>query len=473
MSENLLLKPLAHLSLFSVLLSAAPVLEAQDLTADDVTKLREAAKVAENALGRILQNAESPELRKEAETARMALGKVTGGLDAHIAKLEKPGDIYDNGNKYPPVASVSISNLDVPVGATVVHVPVTLDKASPNTVIAYVRVFDGQGGRGNPDTTKPVIFRPGDPLTKTESFNVSGMTEGNNLKAVQSMVPDGGTRAGGSILITAKAGAVNEPIKDGGRKALTFSPLGQPCYSASGGSIQFDDKGGPNRFSSALSHGRTQTGNGETGYYGTVDMGGFSKAGDDLVLSSRRLDKPVSVGSPATAFPFLATMLSGHKTPETQFKYGSVEWVVKMSNRKASWPALWLLPTSGWPPEIDVYEGFGYNGSWKFPSDLSTNLHGGHKGAHKFDRSAMNMKMSTFGLANTLDSEFHTFAVTVNPEWITMFIDGGETMRYANPFKGETWYPLTNVAVKAKPEEAYDDGSGDMVLRSLKVWRAE
>jgi beta-glucanase (GH16 family) len=166
-------------------------------------------------------------------------------------------------------------------------------------------------------------------------------------------------------------------------------------------------------------------------------------------------------------------MLSGHKTTETHFKYGSVEWVVKMSNRKASWPALWLLPVSGWPPEIDVYEGFGYNGSWKFPSDLSTNIHGGHKGSHKFDRSAMNMKMSTFGLSNTLDSEFHTFAVTVTPEWITMFIDGGETMRYANPFKGETWYPLTNVAVKADPKSAYDDGSGDMVLRSLKVWRAE
>ncbi|MEZ0216365.1 MAG: glycoside hydrolase, partial [Rariglobus sp.] len=62
---------------------------------------------------------------------------------------------------------------------------------------------------------------------------------------------------------------------------------------------------------------------------------------------------------------------------------------------------------------------------------------------------------------------------TVAPEWITMFIDGVETMRYANPFKGENWYPLTNVAVKALPDSAYDDGSGDMILRSLKVWRAE
>ena len=476
MFEKFQLNRLALLPFISFSLSAVSILEAQDMTADDIYKLRDEAKAAESALERILHEAEAPALRKDAETAQAALGKLTGRLNEHIAKLEKPADaddIYDGGNKYPPQANVSISNFDVPVGATVVHVPVTLDKSSPNTVIAYVRVFDGKGGRATPATVKPVIFRPGDPLTKTVSFSVSGMTEGNNVKAVQSMVPDGAKRVGEGILITAKAGAVNEPIKDGGQKALTFSPLGKPSYSAKGSSIQYDDQGGPNRFSSGLQHGRTQVGNGETGYYGTVDMGGFSKTGDDLVLSSRRLEKPISIGSPATTYPFLATMLSGHKTPETQFKYGSVEWVVKMSNRKASWPALWLLPTSGWPPEIDVYEGFGYNGSWKFSSDLSTNLHGGHKSNHKFSRSAMNMKMKTFGLADTLDSEFHTFAVTVNPEWITMFIDGAETMRYANPFKGETWYPLTNVAVKATPEAAYDDGCGDMVLRSLKVWRAE
>ena len=185
------------------------------------------------------------------------------------------------------------------------------------------------------------------------------------------------------------------------------------------------------------------------------------------------LETPVSVGTPATAYPFLASMLSGYRTPETQFKYGSVEWVVKMPNRRGSWPALWLLPIDGWPPEIDVYEGFGYNGSWKFNSDLSTNLHGGDKGVRTFTRAAMRMKMSDFGLANTLDSEFHTFSVTVTPEWITMFVDGVETMCYANPFAGEVWYPLTNVAVKAGIDSAYEDGSGDMILRSLKVWRAE
>lgn len=456
---------------------AALPLTAQNMTLEQAQGLRKDADVAGKALHNVIQNMGNEEARKEANTAESAVGRISTELDKYIAQFQgaaASGDIYDGGKKYPPPANVRIESFDVPVNATVVHVPVTLDKPSPNTVIAHVRVYDGQGGRAAPDTTKPVIFRTGDPLKKTVTFNVTSMSEGNYVNAVQSSVPDGGVSQGGGIRITAKTGAVNEPLNvDGERAPLTFKPSGEPSYSVTGQTIQFDDNGGPNSFSTALSHGRTQVGNGETGYYGTVDMGGFERTPDGLVLSSRRLDKPVRTGSPVMELPFLATMLSGHRTTGTQFKYGSVEWVVKMPNRFGSWPALWLLPTSGWPPEIDVYEGFGYNGSWKFPSSLSSNIHGGRKQVQTFDRPADRMKMETFGLPKTLDSEFHAFAVTVDKEWITMFVDGIETMRYANPFKGETWYPLTNVAVKAKEDSPYTDGSGAMTLRSLKVWRAE
>lgn len=457
------------------LLCAGLPLAAQNMTLEQAQALRKDAETASKALDRILQLAGAPESRQDASTARSALDRITRQLDACLAQTKgtgNPDDVYGGGTKYPPAANVRLEGFEVPVGATVVHVPVTLDKPSPNTVIAHVRVYDGEGGRANPDVTKAVIFRPGDPLRKTVSFAVRGMSEGSNVRAVQPSVPDGGERKGEGIVITARTGAVNEPVT-GGREALTFKPLGTPGYSATGATIQFDDQGGPNSFSTALPHGRTQVGNGETGYYGPIDMGGFARTPEGLVLSSRRLQEPVKVGSPATEYPFLATMLSGHRTPETHFKYGSVAWVVKMPNRFGSWPALWLLPVAGWPPEIDVYEGFGYNGSWKFSSDLSSNLHGGDRRVRTFTRPAMSMNMGSFGLPNTLDSEFHTFAVTVEPEWITMFVDDLETMRYANPFKGETWYPLMNVAVKATVDSPYEDGSGAMTLRSVKVWRAE
>ncbi|HSI07148.1 MAG TPA: family 16 glycosylhydrolase [Rariglobus sp.] len=472
-----MIPPLARLAfLTAVSFSSILLLPAQELTLKQAQELREDTRTAETALSQITQSSADKELLKKVTTAKDAVGRVSAQLDAHIGlltKIDDPADIYGKGKKYPAIAGVSIGAVDVPVGAKVVHVPVTLDKPTANTVIAYVRVFNGSGGRATPDVTKAVIFRPGDPLTKTIAFSVDGMTEGNTVKAVQPAVPDGAKRLGSGIEITAKDAAVNAAAADTSRPAFTFDPFGDLVYSGTPETIRFDDKGGPNTFTTSLSHGRTQPGNGETGYYGTVNQGVVTRGPEGLILTSRRLEKPIPVGSPATLYPFLASMLSGHRTPETQFKYGSVEWVVKMPNRKGSWPALWLVPTGGWPPEIDVYEGFGYNGSWRFNASLSTNLHGGTNNNRTFTRPAMNMKMSTFGLADTLDTEFHTFAVTVAPEWITMFIDGVETMRYANPFKGENWYPLTNVAVKALPDSAYDDGSGDMILRSLKVWRAE
>lgn len=474
MSRKIHLKRKGILAAMLFSMVAVPLV-AQTMTLQEAQEVRKQADIATKAVEQIIKNEAGGDVRKHADIAKGALGQVTGQLDKYITSLksdESTTDIYAGGKKYPPIANVEIQNFDVPVDTSVVHVPVTLDKASPNTVIAHVRVFDGKGGRANPDTTQSIIFYPGDPLTKTASFKVSGMKEGNDVRAVQPSVPDGGNRKGGGIRITAKVGAVNEPI-EGGRDAMKFEPLGELTYDKTGETIEFDDKGGSMRFSTALSHGRTQVGNGETGYYGEVEYGGFKRTPEGLILSSRRLDKPVKVGSPATEYPFLATMLSGHKTPETQFKHGSVEWVVKMPNRRGSWPALWLVPTGGWPPEIDVYEGFGYNGSWKFASSLSTNIHGGDKNIRTFTRPAMYMSMKTFGLPGTLDSAFHTFAVTVDSEWITMFIDGKETMRYANPFDGENWYPLTNVAVKAGVDSPYDDGTGDMVVRSIKVWRAE
>lgn len=451
----------------------AASLVAQNLTPEQVQALRKDADTAGKALDQLAQKTDAPEIRQDADTARTAVGRMSETLKPTVAQAQDDSDPYKGGLKYPPIAKASIESFNVPVGTTEIHVPVTLDKPSVNTVIAHVRVYDGQGGRATPDTTKAVIFYPGDPLTKTATFEVSGMSEGANVKAVQPNVPDGGERKGGGILITATADAAENTPIEGGREPLKFEPLGELSYSGTAETIQFDDEGGPGKFSTALPHGRTQVGNAETGYYGTVDMGGFQRKPEGLVLSTRRLDQPMKVGNPAMHYPFLAAMLSGHKTPETQFKYGSVEWVVQMPNRFGSWPALWLLPTTGWPPEIDVYEGFGYNGSWKFNSDLSTNLHGGEHQKRTFTRPAMTMKMRSFGLRDTLDTELHTHAVTVDPEWITMFIDGVETMRYANPFKGVTWYPLTNVAVKAKDESRYDENSGDMIIQSIKVWRKE
>ena len=379
-------------------------------------------------------------------------------------------DPYKGGTAYPAAAWVALEPFNVPVGATTIHVPVTISRETANTVIAYVRVYNGWNGRADPDTTKAVIFRPGDPLRQSVAFRVTGMTEGANVLVTQPSEPDGGNRGANDVKATARAGAVNVALPSG-RAPMTFAPVGKLAYEATGATIKFSDSGGPNTWTTALAHGRSQPANAESGYYGTVAMGGLERRDDVLAFKSRKLDTPAKEGF--ASYPHLAQALTGQRAPETQFKYGTIEWEAMMPDRRDSWPALWLLPTTGWPPEVDVYEGFGYNGEWKFPSSLSTNLHGGKGNQRTFTRAAARQTMSTHGLPNTLTTAFHKFAAVVDPEWITMYVDGVETIRYANPFAGVTWYPLMNVAVKAAPTSAYTGGSGEMLVRSVRIWRQQ
>lgn len=385
---------------------------------------------------------------------------------------ETAGDAYARGTTYPAAATVNLLPATVAPGATTAHVVVELDRETPNTVVAHVRCMNGTGGRVARDFTQPVIFRPGDPLRKTVSFGVKHMTGENNVKVTQPSVPDGAKRGVTNAHVRVSATEPpTQPLTDGFREPLVFAPIGKLGYEADHKSIKFDDAGGKATWITRLAHGRTQAANGETGYYGEVSKGVFQRTAEGLLLKSFRLPKPVKIGSPATELPFASSMLAGFTAPELQFKFGSIEWEARMPNRRYAWPALWLLPKSGWPPEIDVYEGFGYNSGWMFKSNLSTNLHFGENNVRTLTRPCATTTMADFGLPNTLDSAFHRFACSVTPEWITIFVDGVETIRYANPFAGQTWYPLMNVAVKAPTDNAYDAGVGDMTVRSVRIWR--
>ncbi|OYU42023.1 MAG: hypothetical protein CFE44_26390, partial [Burkholderiales bacterium PBB4] len=57
----------------------------------------------------------------------------------------------------------------------------------------------------------------------------------------------------------------------------------------------------------------------------------------------------------------------------------------------------------------------------------------------------------------------------VATDYITFFVDGKETYQTVNPFKGTTWYPLMNVAVKQTGD--YAGGTAEMRVRSFAVWK--
>ena len=382
--------------------------------------------------------------------------------------------VFAGGSKYPAPVKVDLANTQIAAGERKAHTMVSLSGPSANTVVAYIRCSWGNGAGPVRDQTQAVIFRPGDPLTTSVACPIQPAKLGTSIRFLQSNVPDGaerGTAEASSMVVERVTG---QPMNQRGlRPPYGFQPFGQLVYAADGATLKVNDVGGPQTWSTALFHGRVQPSNGETGFYGELDLGGFQRRDSALVMNTRRLSAPITRGFDGKPYPFLASALSAHKMPEAQFRYGSVEWVVRMPNRRYSWPALWLLPQQGWPPEIDVYEGFGYNSDWNFSSNLSSNLHGGMSGRRTFTRLLMRMEMGDFGLRNTLDSEFHSFQARVEPGWITIFVDGVETVRYANPFQGTKWYPLMTVAVKAPFNSPYDDGSGAMEIRSVKIWRQE
>ena len=155
--------------------------------------------------------------------------------------------------------------------------------------------------------------------------------------------------------------------------------------------------------------------------------------------------------------------------PATHIRYGQYGWEAMMPDRRGAWPALWLLPTTGWPPEIDAYEGFGYSPDFDFARDISGNLHGGRKGKRRFTVPMRMNASAAYGIRG-FESAYHRFAVDIAPDFITWFVDGQEVFQAVNPFRGTTWFPLMTVAVKHKGD--YTGGSGTMRVRSLSVWQA-
>lgn len=386
---------------------------------------------------------------------------------------------FKGGTAYPAQARVRIGDAVVAPGASEAHVPITLDRATPNTIHARVLTRNGSGtdygyeGRHFTRVDKVVVFRPGDPLTQTVRVPVNNMTEGVHFDLFLPEGVSGGVNADGRGVIRAATGAApNTPQTAGFRPARSFRPNGTLAYSLDPAQVTWTDGGNTGAFSTRLPHGRTQPGNQETGLYldpalHNAPLPPIAVEQGELVLRSQQLVAMIS--HDGTLWRHGAAVLTGEKMPATQLRYGQYEWEALMPDRRGGWPALWLLPTTGWPPEIDVYEGFGYASDWNFANDISANIHGGTKGQRSFTAPMRINSKRAYGLSG-YERSYHRFAVDIAPDFITWFVDGKEVYQTVNPFRGTTWFPLMNVAVKHQGD--YVGGSGTMRVRSFRVWRA-
>ncbi len=384
---------------------------------------------------------------------------------------------YANGTKLPDKATLSLGNATFKPGVNVAYVPVTLDHETPNTVIARVITVNGSGtsraisGTHYRTVDTVVIFRPGDPLRQTVAVPIITAKEGQFFLMKLRESPWGGLQGQSQVTITANdAEAATTAATGTFRAPRTFAATGTLQYKLRKEEMKRSDQGGWDSWATSLSHGRSQVANEETGLY--VDSkvypgieGPVYYGTKGLTLHTQVLKTPITYQG--VSYKYGASVLDGRNFLATQIGYGQYEWYARVPSRRGAWPAFWLVSTSGWPPEIDVYEGFGQQSYWDFDRHIGHTIHGGSGGVRSFQQGVVIQADQAYGL-NGFSQDYHFFAVDIQRDYITWFVDGTETYQSVNPFGGFRWYPIMNVAVKTTG--AYTDGSGDMIIKSFRVY---
>jgi len=112
------------------------------------------------------------------------------------------------------------------------------------------------------------------------------------------------------------------------------------------------------------------------------------------------------------------------------FGYGYFEIEAKLPTGPNLWPAFWMWSASGWPPEIDVFEGYtdNRNGYLKFNRfnplgfwNLQSNAH--FKDIKTGKNSNAKAKTHYFGFKNPA-TNFIKYGLKFTPDEITIFYDG-------------------------------------------------
>ena len=90
------------------------------------------------------------------------------------------------------------------------------------------------------------------------------------------------------------------------------------------------------------------------------------KNGSNLELQIKRTPKLFSdIIDEQTEEPILSLYGIGLIASVRTFKYGRYVLTAKLPQGHGIWSAFWLYPTEVWPPEIDVFECYAENGTYK------------------------------------------------------------------------------------------------------------
>lgn len=234
---------------------------------------------------------------------------------------------------------------------------------------------------------------------------------------------------------------------------------------------------------SRLSKARQQVGNRELGYYADPALNpeakvwGLDPSTGHRFIQAEYVPEGLSDGRGGKMTlgwqkEVPVTYTSAIITTQTLFNRittGSyVEFDVKLSKIAGSWPALWLLRSGMWPPEIDIIEAFISSSDYP-PDGVATNLHWVSNKGH--ESASMPIKLSDFEPGADIFTRFNRFGCYLGNAEIVWYFNDKPYRAAANLVGPGPWYMLMDVAVGGLVATPSDPSAfpARMYIRGVRV----
>jgi len=158
-------------------------------------------------------------------------------------------------------------------------------------------------------------------------------------------------------------------------------------------------------------------------------------------------------------------------------KYGYFEMSAQLPSGLGTWPAFWLMDVPGLlnpslnHHEIDILEAYGDG-----PGIMRSTLH-----YWDSSNSAGNWGLGLSAIQCSMYSGFHTYGMDIQPDFLTVYYDRVEVMRFVNKIPNVTenfdrpLYVMVNLAIgggsSRNNQTNLQKGPQDMLVQYVKVWQ--
>lgn len=138
--------------------------------------------------------------------------------------------------------------------------------------------------------------------------------------------------------------------------------------------------------------------------------------GGILHLDAIRAPLKLHVNGMDTIVPFQVGLIASE--PGFSCRFGYFEISAKVPEAPATWPAFWLTPVNGWPPEIDIFEMYGRR-TGKTINQTSMSLHYG-----TIEGGTKSQQIRFLWLPNDIHQRYYRYACLWEPHRIRYYFNG-------------------------------------------------